>query len=115
MIERTIYIAGPMRHIEYYNMDAFNRAADMFRKQKWNVINPVEVDKESGCDISKLPPDTDWNSFPPGFSLTNTVAACCLGVIDSDAIYMLDGWGNSKGAMAEHMLAKWLGLEIFYE
>jgi len=30
-------------------------------------------------------------------------------------LYMLKGWENSKGAMAEWTLAKCLGLEIWYE
>ena len=32
-----------------------------------------------------------------------------------DAIYMLDNWKTSVGAMAEFELAKKLGLEIYYE
>jgi len=32
-----------------------------------------------------------------------------------DALYMLKGWQESKGAVAEHKLALSLGLEILYE
>jgi hypothetical protein len=31
------------------------------------------------------------------------------------AIYMMSNWERSKGAKAEHALAKALGLSIFYE
>jgi hypothetical protein len=36
-------------------------------------------------------------------------------LIDSDAIYMLRGWEQSKGARAEHAVAVWIGLEIIYQ
>lgn len=114
-MDKLIYIAGPMRHIERYNAPAFDRAARMLRGEGWQVLNPVEMDKERGVDLYELPDNTNWDKFPPGFSLRNTAADCCLGVCDSDAIYMLDGWAVSKGAIAEHALAKWLGLEIIYE
>lgn len=32
-----------------------------------------------------------------------------------DAIYMIDGWENSEGAISEFKLAQELGLEIIYE
>ena len=32
-----------------------------------------------------------------------------------DAIYMLNDWGQSRGARIEYVIAKELGLEIIYE
>ena len=35
-------------------------------------------------------------------------------LLECDAIYMLPGWKNSKGAVAEVAVADWLGLEKRY-
>jgi hypothetical protein len=32
-----------------------------------------------------------------------------------DAIYLLDGWEDSKGAFAERSVAEWLGIPIVKE
>jgi len=111
----TVYIAGPMRGKEYYNAHEFNRAEKALKAKGFEVINPVANDKERGVDLVALPDSTDWTSLPPAASLRNIAMDCCLGVIDSDAIYLLDGWQGSRGAQAEAALAKWLGLEFMYD
>jgi len=112
----TIYIAGPMRGVENYNYDAFDRQSKLMRKQGWRVINPAEMDR----DISS--PDADPMSFDPTTNyddrefmreaLRRDVVAICD---ECTAIYMMSGWETSRGAKAEWHLAKALGLEIFYE
>ena len=49
-------------------------------------------------------------------TLLKTIANTLLGdLVDCDAIYMLRGWENSKGARAEHAVAVWVGLDIMYQ
>ena len=47
-IKGKIYCAGPMRGIKYYNFPAFDKAALMFRKKGWRVVNPAELDRING-------------------------------------------------------------------
>lgn len=113
----TIYIAGPMRGYEDYNYPAFDRCAKMLMHQGWRVINPAELDRQSG-----KPPCSDALSFNPETNYddhefmrealgrdTNAICKECT------AIYMMSKWENSKGAKAEWALAKALGIDIFYE
>ena len=44
----------------------------------------------------------------------NIILAGCLAILGKcDAIYLLEGWGDSIGARAEYSLAVKLGLEIY--
>jgi hypothetical protein len=40
---------------------------------------------------------------------------CLKCLADADAIYMLKGWGSSKGAAIEYRLAYDLGMQFMYE
>lgn len=40
---------------------------------------------------------------------------CLTALLTCEAIYMLQGWEQSKGAKIEHKLAKQLGFKIFYQ
>jgi len=112
---KTIYIAGPMTGLVGFNYKAFDLAAEYFRDQGWNVINPVDLDIESGgpC-IRSLPIDTDWNKMPDGLIKDEVIRRDVDAVMQADAIALLTGWGNSMGARAEASLARWRGLDVFY-
>lgn len=112
-----IYIAGPMRGKKFYNFPAFFRAEGHLAELGWSVFNPARMDIENGSiDPRNLPDDHDWNSVDNiNFSLTDAVARDAQAIQDSDAIYMLRGWEYSTGARAEHALAVWLGINIYYQ
>lgn len=40
---------------------------------------------------------------------------CCAMIRCADAVFMMRGWEKSAGAVAEHALAKKIGLEIITE
>jgi len=112
----TIYVAGPMRGYEDYNYPAFDRCSRVLREQGWNVINPAELDKDAGKPMSdpmSFAPDTNYedHEFMRKALRRDMVAICD----QCTAIYMMSNWERSKGAKAEHALAKALGLSIFYE
>lgn len=114
-----IYIAGPMTGIPNFNFPAFNRAAAVLRAEGHSVFNPAErdIERHGGVDIS-FSNDTgdpeqakrDFN-FSLREALADDTAFICR---DADAIAMLPGWENSKGARAEHALAFALGHTIIY-
>jgi hypothetical protein len=93
----SIYIAGPMSGYEGMNFDAFNTAADDLRYTGWEVINPVDINPD---------PNADWKEC-----MIKDIEA----LIHCEAMYMLIGWQESKGATLEHTIGSALGLDMYYE
>jgi hypothetical protein len=116
-INKTIYIAGKMRGVPYYNFPAFDKAKPyLFNTGYGRVISPADLDRvHDDFDALKLPADTDWNAIPPNFDFDACIERDIQAVKECDAIYMLKGWEDSKGARAEKALAEWLGKEVMYE
>ena len=98
-----VYIAGPMTGIEEYNYPAFNAAAARWRAAGWQVFNPAEhelptAEQEASLTVDEIRAlymrkDIEW-------------------VMQSDAVALLPGWQNSKGAQAEVAVARILNLPI---
>ena len=99
-----VYIAGPMRGIEYYNFPAFDDAAFRFREGGWDVINPAELDRVNGAHEFS---DNQGTDFLREAMRRDTNAIC-----DCTAIALLPGYEKSKGTEVELVLAKLLGLEV---
>jgi hypothetical protein len=112
-MKKRIYIAGPMRGYRYYNCQAFRDAAIHLRDKGWKVVSPVELDEEEGFDFESLPSDHDWCNVPEEMDLAGTLLRDLVALKDCDAIYLLHGWRNSKGANLEYQFAKLVGLQIF--
>jgi hypothetical protein len=111
-----IYVAGPMRGIPEFNFPAFNAAADKLRADGHEVFNPAQRDNERhGKDISKGNASGDeklaaeQHGFNLRVALGDDLAWICA---EADAIALLPGWENSKGATAEKATADALGLEV---
>ena len=102
---RLIYIAGPMTGIPDINFPAFNKAARKFRDAGLSVVNPAELarGRMNGRDI--LPIDE-----------INQIMSEELEILQRcDAIYLLRGWEDSKGAKRELQTAIERGLRIILE
>lgn len=115
----NFYLAGPMSGIPHFNFPAFNSAAATLRANGHSVFNPAErdIERHGGVDISfsndKGDPEKAKRDF--GFSLRDALADDTAFICKyADAIAMLPGWENSKGARAEHALAFALGHTIVY-
>lgn len=89
----VIFISGPMTGKDYLNRDAFNCAERQLGDLDFIVLNPA------------IFPD----GLRPGQYMVMTLAM----LEQADAIYLLDGWEYSKGATAEAVRARELGL-MFY-
>ena len=103
-----------MRGIPYFNFEAFDNAAARL-SYSHAVISPADMDRAAGFDPYTLPTDYDWNAIPPGFDFNAAFERDIAAVRECDAVYMLAGWGQSKGARAERAVAEWLGKEIIYQ
>ncbi len=111
-----IYVAGPMRGIAEFNFPAFYAATARLRAEGHEVFNPAERDnKVHGVDISKgnAAGDEKLAAEQHGFNLREALKDdlefICL---HADAIALLPGWENSKGARAELATAEALGLKV---
>ena len=88
-----VYIAGPMSGHEDYNRPAFNDAARRLAEAGHVPINPAV-----------LPTELNHSAYMP----------ICTSMIDgADAIYLLDGWERSGGAMTEFAYARRQGKRIY--
>ena len=102
------YIAGPMRGYNKFNFPAFHEAEALARSLGLEVLNPARMDEELGFDPEKSLDEQ------PTFTMRDFVKRdldCILSLTPgTDWIILLEGWEKSKGASAEHAVAKWLGV-----
>lgn len=116
---KSCYIAGPMRGVPEYNYPAFMAAAKLLRGLRWTVYNPAEMDIEAE-------PEEDWTTLSlEQQKLHNTasnirrfairdiyVLLHKLRAENGDAIFVLPGWEDSEGAIAETGVARWVMIPI---
>ncbi len=112
----NIYVAGPMRGIPEFNFPAFMAATGKLRSEGHSCFNPAERDIERhGTDISKgnatgsLAVAAKEHGFSIRDALYDDLTYICK---TADAVALLPGWENSKGARAERATAEALGLQI---
>lgn len=111
-----IYVAGPMRGIPEFNFPAFHEATARLRRDGHTVFSPAEKDNQRhGVDISKgnATGNEDIAAKEHGFNLREALGVDLAFICaEADAVALLPGWENSKGATAERAAAVALGLQI---
>lgn len=111
-----VYVAGPMRGIPEFNFPAFHEATATLRQLGCIVFNPAEKDNERhGTDISKgnAAGCETLAAQQHGFNLREALGLDLAWICaEADAIALLPGWQNSKGARAERATAEALGLLV---
>lgn len=106
MIKPRIYIAGPMKGYEEFNVDAFIRADDFLVELGFEVVNPHEIGEGFGLP-SEIQESPEILKRLMDFELA-AVRSC-------DAIFLLHGWEKSQGAREELRVALDCKLEIHTE
>ena len=96
-----IYISGPMTGLPDNNFPAFHRAAAALRARGHEVVNPAEIDP--GVSVDVVGKKAFWSAC-----MRADIRALC----DCDALALLPGWMDSKGAHLELHLAHRLGMRI---
>lgn len=112
---KTLYIAGPMRGIAYFNYPMFDRIAGILREQGLCVISPADEDrKQDGFDPFENPDYANPKAcqFPSEMDFHSTVRRCLDAVLQCEEIVLLPGWERSSGAVAELTLAMWLNKRV---
>lgn len=89
-----IYLSGPMSGLPDLNFPAFHAEAARLRALGYDVVSPAEVNP----DHTML-----WEQC-----LRADIKALC----DCDAIALMPGWENSKGAHLELHIAHRLGIKV---
>lgn len=107
-----IYIAGPMSGIKDHNKPAFIHAerhlVDLLYGECKEIFNPINH------EMSVLVQQGLVRDTQEAYRLC--MATDCEWICKhATHMYMLRGWENSKGAMAEWTLAKCLDLTLWYE
>lgn len=112
----NIYLAGGMTGYKDFNFPAFDAAAAKLRAEGHNVFSPADHDRQNhGSDFGKGTSGKHEEISNTGFSLRKALGADLAWICsEAEAIAMLPGWENSKGANAEHAAAKALGLQFIY-
>lgn len=91
----TVYLSGAMTGLPNYNYRAFNRAAATLRMLGYDVFNPAE----------SFDGDT---TLPRATYMRKDIEA----LLTVDAVVVLPGWEQSKGASLEVAIARELGLPV---
>lgn len=91
-----VYISGPITNNPFYKKH-FARAESELKEQGYTPINPGKIGEYEGLSYEDM----------------MVVDFALLGVCD--AIYMLKGWEDSKGANAELTVARVTGKQVMLE
>lgn len=94
-----IYISGKISGLPFTEVvDKFGFHQRLLKIKGYEPVNPLVV---SPFDSKK-----QWSDY-----MVDDIAA----LIKCDAIYMLKDWGQSRGARVEYLIAKELGLKVFFD
>lgn len=105
--QAVAYLAGPMRGYELHNFPAFAEAALILRRHGWQIESPAEYDLAAGVDPAGT--EQDWPITVREMLRTDfrLILERC------NAIILMEGWHNSKGAQMEALIANAIGLPMF--
>jgi hypothetical protein len=110
----AVYLAGPMRGLQHWNADAFDRAAAAWAAEGWTVFNPMEMACLGGFDPRQATTEEEVKAKGHDNAYLRKVMREDLeAVLRVEALALLPGWEKSMGATVEVALAQFLGLPLF--
>lgn len=107
-----VYIAGPMRGLPRWNFAAFAAAKERWEAAGHHVFCPATIATALGYgseDPAPCEPDTEVCRA----HLRHVMLSDILCLTNADAIVLLPGWEQSRGATCELAVAQFLGLRVF--
>lgn len=94
MNAHRIYVAGPMTGLPDHNLPAFEAAAAALRAAGRRPVNPGR------------------RGVVPGWTWRDYMRRALHDLVDCDAVALLPGWRNSRGAALERNVAEGLGMDV---
>lgn len=115
-----VYLAGPMSGHPDFNRAAFRAAAAELREAEsdgrpiYEVISPVELDEQDGT-LAKETPEMAERGKPTEELWVDCLRRDLIRILDAkiDAVVVLEGWEDSRGAALEVHVARSLGVPVF--
>jgi hypothetical protein len=104
---KKIYISGPISNQPNLNREAFYQEAERIRAMGNHPVNPHEIcdDIDEMDGWLTMTEDQKWRAY----------MLRCIHVLMRtwriEAIHLLPGWENSRGAVIEEMIAEALNIE----
>jgi hypothetical protein len=95
---KKVYISGPITGRANGNKEAFYRASIEIASRGSIPLDPHHI-------CAHLPEGSKWVAY---------MRECIKAMMDADCLYMLSGWIRSRGARVEWLIAKLLGIPVFY-
>lgn len=92
-----VYVSGAMTGLPGNNFPAFHAAARRLRQQGYRVHNPATKGELEGWT---------WADYMR-YDLKK--------LVECEAILLLDGWWQSRGANLEYTVAQQLGMTVLFE
>jgi hypothetical protein len=92
-----VYLSGPMTGLPELNFPAFRDWSERLRFAGYRVTNPAEL----------CPADS-------GMTWQECMRADIRALCDCDAIALMPGWENSKGAHLELHIAHRIGMQVLF-
>lgn len=100
-----IYLAGPMRGLPNFNLEAFDQAEKRWTEAGWEVFSPAALIRVMPYDIV-----TTYTEKQRRIHVIQQDLGC---IYHSDAIALLPGWEASVGVTVELALAQFLELAVY--
>lgn len=102
-----VFISGPMTGYDDFNYPAFHKAARLLRAQYQMPLSPAHHEI-TGEELDPPTPDEaqSWEYY-----MRRSIRI----MLSCEAVYMLAGWEDSRGARFEHHIAKQLNMTIHYQ
>lgn len=95
-----IYIAGPMAGLPGMNFEAFNQKDYELKLLGHETVNPVDIGEK-------------FFNNSPSVHPTKFLKMDIIELLSCDAICLLPGWLDSRGARIEAAIAKMMGFAFF--
>jgi nucleoside 2-deoxyribosyltransferase len=96
----NVYVSGPISETPNH-LKLFREAVDFLKERGHKPLDPLNIKPSKEI----LSPEQEWVYY-----MKESVKL----LVEADAVYMLDGWEDSRGAKVEHDLAKKLDIPIYY-
>lgn len=112
-----MYIAGPMSGIPQFNYPAFDAAASRLRKEGFDVVSPAEMDSDEVRNIALRSETGNLSELAPTGETWGDMLAADIKLIadEVDAVFVLPGWENSRGARLEAFVATSVQKPVYTE